>query len=67
LLDTLEELLAAADGDALELLEQEKEALLRLLGSAGYAAVSEQLLRFDFAAALHQLRQHTAPSSPLAT
>ncbi|MFM7674009.1 MAG: response regulator [Synechococcus sp.] len=59
-----EELLDASDGEALERIEQDRETLTTLLGTDGYQAVSRELMNFDFAAALQQLRLHVQPPSP---
>ncbi len=55
---TLEALLEAADGEALERIEQDRDTLMALLGTAGYQAVSRELMNFDFASALQHLRHH---------
>lgn len=51
LIERLAALLALADGEALELVEQEQAALAAVLGSAGLASLLAALQRFDFSAA----------------
>lgn len=51
LIERLAALLALADGEALELVEQEQAALGAVLGSAGLASLLSALQRFDFSTA----------------
>ncbi len=60
-LGQLDALLAAFDGEALDFISQHREALITALGSAGYARIAAELMRFDFTAARRALQQHTAP------
>ncbi|MEB3167073.1 MAG: response regulator [Cyanobacteriota bacterium] len=53
LLSRLRQLLTAADGEALDLLERNDAELRSILGQSGYNAFVASLQRFDFAAALH--------------
>ena len=64
LLAELDTLLAAADGDALELIERQRGSLITLLGASAYDAVTAELLRFDFAAARRLLQPHRLGASP---
>ncbi|MEB3319603.1 MAG: response regulator [Cyanobium sp.] len=64
LLAELDTLLAAADGDALELIERQRGSLITLLGASAYDAVTAELLRFDFAAARRLLHPHRLGASP---
>jgi PAS domain S-box-containing protein len=53
LLRRLRQLLTAADGEALDLLERNDSELRSILGLSAYNAFIASLQRFDFAAALH--------------
>ena len=53
LLRGFSKLLGEADGEALDVLDQQREQLLIVLGQRRYDAVDASLQRFDFAAALH--------------
>lgn len=70
LLARFRQLLEQADGEALDRLEQQRHELTQLLGSSGYAAVSQCLQRFDFAAASASLapiglqEQNDPPAGP---
>ena len=59
LLAQFDSLLVAFDGEALELLNQQREALITALGSVCYELVAAELMRFDFAAARAALHHHT--------
>ena len=67
LLDRLDALLEAADGEALDLVERERQALVAIVGPQGYGALNAELMRFDFSAARLQLRQHCPDSLPAGT
>ena len=70
LIDRLDALLALADGEALDLVEQEREALVTVLGTAELNSLRLALERFDFAAARRLLapsiiqEQSVAPCCP---
>jgi two-component system, sensor histidine kinase and response regulator len=59
LLAQFDSLLVAFDGEALELLNQQREALITALGSVCYELLAAELMRFDFAAARAALHHHT--------
>jgi two-component system sensor histidine kinase/response regulator len=59
LLAQFDSMLGAFDGEALQLLNQQREALITALGSVGYDHVAAELMRFDFAAARAALHHHT--------
>lgn len=60
LLQRLEACLAACDGEALELIELQRQALIAMIGAPGYEQVRTPLLLFDFASAHTALRQGMA-------
>jgi len=56
LIERLDALLALADGESLELVEQERPALAAVLGSAGLASLQAALEGFDFSSARDLLK-----------
>jgi PAS domain S-box-containing protein len=56
LLRRFAQLLAAADGEALDLLLEQRPLLRQALGANGYTQLDQSLQRFDFPAALDSLR-----------
>jgi two-component system, sensor histidine kinase and response regulator len=56
LIERLDALLALADGESLELVEQERPALEAVLGSAGLACLEAALQGFDFSSARDLLK-----------
>jgi PAS domain S-box-containing protein len=59
LIERLDALLALADGESLELVEQERSALEGVLGSAGLTALQGALQGFNFSSARQLLRHHS--------
>ena len=64
LLEHLDVLLHAADGEALDLMERERRELMAVLGQRGYGALTVALMRFDFVAARQALHQQMPAVSP---
>ena len=62
LMERLDDLLKVADGEALELVEQERSALAVVLGSAGLGALDMSLKGFDF----NRARQLIGPFTTVA-
>lgn len=62
----LEALLASSDGEALELIESRRDCLVQVLGSDGFARLSQHLQIFAFADALAELRRRIPPDPPSA-
>ena len=60
-LNQLDALLAAFDGEALELISQQRKTLITALGSVGYDQMAAKLMLFDFSAARRAVQQHTPP------
>ncbi len=65
LIDRLDGLLALADGEALDVVEQEQAALTAVLGSAALASLRLAVERFDFGAARRLLEPHASPGQPV--
>ncbi len=61
LLDELDGYLASADGEALELIEQQRAVLTGLLGSEAYGQMAARITSFDFAGA-RQVLQRSRPA-----
>lgn len=64
LLETLTELLSDSDGEALELLADQRPALIAILGSDRYGRLDQHLQRFAFRAALEELHPFLAHQDP---
>lgn len=61
LVQTLASQLASSDGEALDLVSDERQALLAILGADHYGRLHQLLERFAFGAALEELRSSLAP------
>lgn len=62
LLNSLNESLLLSDGEALDLIERQRESLIAILGRDGYQMVATPLLRFDFIAAQRALQHYLIPA-----